>query len=133
MSIPNNKQTVFVFGSNEAGLHGAGAAKHAQLHYGARMGFSYGHEGRSFAIPTKDEFLNTLPLEIIHAYVMGFLAYALSKRKLTFYVTAIGTGLAGYRHQDIAPMFVDHPTNVQFDEAWRPFLPKETTFWGTMQ
>ena len=133
MSIPNNKLTVMVFGSNEAGLHGAGAALTAREKYGAKLGFSYGHCDRSFAIPTKDEFLNTLPLEIIHAYVMGFLAYAKSKRKLTFYVTAIGTGLAGYRHQDIAPMFVDHSENVQFDEAWRPYLPKETTYWGTVQ
>ena len=132
MAIPNNKTTVMVFGSNEGGMHGAGAAKTAREKYGASLGFSYGHTGRSFAIPTKDEYLKTLPLGIINAYVQGFLAYAVGKRKLTFYVTAIGCGLAGYHHKDIAPMFKDHPTNVLFDEAWKPYLPEGTKFWGTL-
>lgn len=131
MSIPKNKQAVFVFGSNEAGIHGAGAALYARKEYGAQIGFSYGHCGQSFAIPTKDEFLDSLPLALINAYVQGFLAYALSKRKLTFYVTAVGCGLAGFKHSDIAPMFVDHPLNVEFDEAWRPFLGDQAKYWGT--
>lgn len=133
MAIPNNKTTVMVFGSNEGGMHGAGAAKTARVNYGATLGFSYGHTGRSFAIPTKDEYLETLPLEIINAYVQGFLAYASGKRKLTFYVTAIGTGLAGYQHSEIAPMFKDHPINVLFDEAWRPFLGSDAKYWGTVK
>lgn len=112
----------FVFGSNEAGIHGAGAAQFAYRKKGAIYGKGYGHHGESFAIPTKDENIETLELGLIAAYVAGFLAYATGKRKLSFYVTRIGCGLAGYTDKDIAPMFVGAPTNCMFDERWRKYL-----------
>lgn len=56
---------VFVFGSNEAGIHGAGAAKTALEKFGARMYQGFGHFGQSFAIPTKDKEIRTLPLSSI--------------------------------------------------------------------
>lgn len=115
-------KSTFVFGSNEAGIHGAGAAAFAYAKRGARYGFSYGHSGDSFAIPTKNEDIRTLPLDIINAYVCGFLAYATGKRKLKFMVTRIGCGLAGYKDEDIAPMFVGAPLNCIFDEKWRVYL-----------
>lgn len=115
-------KAVFVFGSNEAGIHGAGAALFAYNKRGARYGMGYGHSGDSFAIPTKNEDIRTLPLDMINAYVCGFLAYATGKRKLKFMVTRIGCGLAGYKDEDIAPMFVGAPLNCIFDEKWRPFL-----------
>lgn len=115
-------KAVFVFGSNEAGIHGAGAALFAYNKRGARYGFGYGHSGDSFAIPTKNEDIRTLPLDIINAYVCGFLAYATGKRKLKFMVTRIGCGLAGYTDADIAPMFVGAPLNCIFDEKWRVYL-----------
>lgn len=115
-------KSVFVFGSNEAGIHGAGAALFAYQKRGAKYGFSYGHSGDSFAIPTKNEDIRTLPLPIINAYVCGFLAYATGKRKLKFMVTRIGCGLADYTDAQIAPMFEGAPLNCVFDEKWRPFL-----------
>ncbi|MNF39608.1 hypothetical protein D3C84_205840 [compost metagenome] len=115
-------KAIFVFGSNEAGIHGAGAALLAYQKRGARYGFSYGHSGDSFAIPTKNEDIQTLPLDMINAYVCGFLAYATGKRKLKFMVTRIGCGLAGYKNEDIAPMFIGAPLNCMFEESWRPFL-----------
>lgn len=115
-------KTVLVFGSNEAGIHGAGAAAFAYAKRGARYGFSYGHSGDSFAIPTKNEDIRTLPLDMINAYVCGFLAYATGKRKLKFMVTRIGCGLAGYKDADIAPMFVGAPKNCMFDIKWKPWL-----------
>lgn len=124
-------KTVFCFGSNEAGIHGGGAAKFAYEKKGARWGKCYGHHGDSFAIPTKDELIETLPLDHIQLYVYGFMAYAAGKRKLTFEVTQIGCGLAGYTAKDIAPMFVGSPKNVQFDEAWKPYLGNDYTYWGT--
>lgn len=124
---------VFVFGSNEAGIHGAGAAKTAYEKHGARWGFSYGHMGDSFAIPTKDQILDTLPLPRVAKYVQGFLAYAEGHRKVNFMVTRIGCGLAGLRDEDIAPMFVGAPKNCLFDEAWKDiFMQHEkfgTNFW----
>lgn len=122
---------VFVFGSNEAGIHGAGAAKYAYEKKEARYGKGYGHHGDSFAIPTKDENIQTLPLERIAQYVEGFKAYAAGKRKLTFQVTRIGCGLAGFTDKQVAPLFKDAPKNCQFDEAWKPYLGDEYTYWGT--
>ena len=115
-------KAIFVFGSNEAGIHGAGAALFAYQKRNARYGFSYGHSGDSFAIPTKNEDIQTLPLDIINAYVCGFLAYATGKRKLKFMVTRIGCGLAGYTDAEIAPMFIGAPFNCIFDEKWKPYL-----------
>lgn len=113
---------IFVFGSNTAGIHGAGAAKYAYDKKQARYGFGYGHTGESWAIPTKDDDIRSLPLELINCFVAGFLAYATVKRKLRFQVTRIGCGLAGYKDEEIAPMFKGAPTNCMFDEQWRPFL-----------
>lgn len=123
---------IFVFGSNTAGIHGAGAAKFAYKNKGARYGKGYGHHGDSFAIPTKDENIKTLPLAQIHEYVRGFIAYAKDHRKQQFQVTRIGCGLAGYKDQDIAPMFLEAPANCLFDEAWRPLLGDGKNYWGTM-
>lgn len=127
--LPRN--AIFVFGSNEAGIHGAGAAHFAYKKKGARWGKGYGHHGDSFAIPTKDEDVQTMPLERIERYVQGFIAYAQGHRKMTFQVTAIGCGLAGYKHEDIAPMFRMAPSNCFFDEQWRPWLGDDHRYWGT--
>lgn len=109
--------TIFVFGSNTAGRHGKGAALHARHYCGARYGQGEGLQGQSYAIPTKDDDLRTLPLTRIKAGVDRFLAFARANPLLTFEVTPIGCGLAGYEPEQIAPMFRDVPINV--------FLPDE--------
>lgn len=103
---------VFVFGSNESGIHGAGAAKQALNSFGAEWGTGYGPTGQCFAIPTKDRNIQTLPLEAIEMYVKSFIEYADKRPALTFLLTPIGTGLAGYKVEDIAPMFKEVPSNV---------------------
>lgn len=122
---------VFVFGSNEAGVHGAGAAKFAEKNRGMPFGKSYGHYGNAFAIPTKDEYIQTLPLERIQDYVTGFLAYARGHRKAKFQVTRLGCGLAGLQDEVIAPMFDFAPGNCLFDLHWQHLLPEGHKFWGT--
>lgn len=122
---------VFVFGSNEAGIHGAGAAKTAYEKHGARWGKCYGHHGDSFAIPTKDDQIGPMPLDRIKDYITGFLAYARGHPKLTFKVTQLGCGLAGLDPRDIAPLFRLAPKNCKFDNAWEPWLGKDHSFWGT--
>lgn len=102
---------VFVFGSNEAGRHGKGAALYARTHYGALYGQGEGLQGRSYAIPTKSAILRTLPLPVIRIYVERFLAFAAAHPELQFEVTPIGCGLAGYKPADIAPMFINAPGN----------------------
>lgn len=104
---------VFVFGSNLAGRHGKGAALWARQHRGAVYGCGVGYQGNSYAIPTKDERLHTLPLERISEHVAYFLGFARHVRPdLIFQLTPIGCGLAGYKPDQIAPMFADAPPNV---------------------
>ena len=110
---------IFVFGSNEAGRHGKGAALFARQHHGAIYGQGYGHQGDSFAIPTKDRKIKTLPLATIYEYVCRFLDYAKAHPELEFQVTAIGTGLAGYSHEQIAPFFRGAPANCELPVAWK--------------
>ena len=52
--ITPEPNTVFVFGSNPQGKHGAGAAKVATTKFGAKYGQGRGLQGNAFAIPTKD-------------------------------------------------------------------------------
>lgn len=109
---------IFVFGSNLAGRHGAGAARQAYVEFGAKMGQGVGHIGASYAIPTKDEQIRTMHLHQIEPYVEEFIDYAKAHPELKFFLTPIGCGLAGYRREQIRPMFKDAPDNVRFAETW---------------
>lgn len=109
---------IFVFGSNKAGRHGAGAAKFALDNRGAIYGNGFGLQGNSYAIPTKDAHLRTLPLSVIKQYVKEFLIFAENNPQLEFEVTRIGCGLAGYTDEDISPMFKDAPKNCFLPEGW---------------
>ena len=114
--------SIFVFGSNEAGRHGTGAAKAARKH-GAIYGQGRGRQGDSYAIPTKDKHLETRPLQSIALDVQIFIEYANAHPELTFEVTRIGCGLAGYKDGDIAPMFRGAPPNCVLPDGWREIAP----------
>lgn len=110
---------IFVFGSNEAGVHGAGSALHALNHFGAKMGVGVGRMGDSYAIPTKDESVREpLPLKDVAAYVEVFKNYARRHPELLFIVVKIGCGLAGFKEDEIKPMFMDAPENCIFPKEW---------------
>lgn len=113
---------VFVFGSNLAGRHGAGAALTARQVYGAERGVGIGRTGQAYAIPTKDARLKTLEWESIRHYVGEFLEYVKFHKDEVFFVTRIGCGLAGYQDKDIAPMFRGAPENCIFDIKWKSYL-----------
>lgn len=110
--------SIFVFGSNLAGRHGKGAALTARLEHGAIYGQGEGLQGQSYAIPTKDHRIRTLPTDIIYRHVFRFLMFAQSHPELEFKVTRIGCGLAGYNDSDIGPMFVGAPSNVHLPKGW---------------
>lgn len=110
---------IFVFGSNLAGRHGKGAALEARNRYGAEYGVGFGRTGEAYAIPTKDERLEPLPLARIRPYVNVFLAYAASHPEERFNVTRVGCGLAGYTDAEIAPMFATAPANCDLPSGWR--------------
>ncbi len=132
---------ILVFGSNTGGIHGGGAAAFANQKEGAVWGVGYGHTGNTFAIPTKGVHVigdkvvigNPLPLAEIQKYVEGFLQYARNRPDLEFKVTQIGCGLAGFRADEIAPMFGLAPSNCLFDSAWHPELGDDVRYWGTFR
>lgn len=97
-----NENEVFVFGSNLGGMHGGGAARTAYENFGAVWGEGVGHFGKTYAIPTMQGGVET-----IKPYVDQFIAYAAEHPELTFYVTRIGCGIAGFRDDEIAPLFND--------------------------
>ncbi len=113
---------IFVFGSNLAGRHGKGAAKFALQNHGAIYGKGWGLQGNSFAIPTKAANLATLSLAQIKAYVSSFKQFAEENPELTFQLTPIGCGLAGYKPEHIGPMFKDSPANVIIPEEFIPYV-----------
>ncbi len=96
------KNEIFVFGSNLAGMHGGGAARIAVEKFGAIMGQGVGLQGQSYAIPTMQGGVNT-----ILPYVEEFITFAKEHPELTFLVTKIGCGIAGFRPEEIAPLFAD--------------------------
>lgn len=91
---------VFVFGSNLAGHHGGGAARAALNKFGAVWGQGVGLQGQSYAIPTMQGGVET-----IKPYVDEFIAFAKAHPELKFYVTRIGCGIAGFKDEEIAPLF----------------------------
>lgn len=110
---------IFVFGSNLAGRHGAGAAKTAVTKFGAIYGQGIGLQGQSYGIPTKSKNLKSLPLEEIEKYVNEFIDFAKNNKDKIFYVTRIGCGLAGYTDNQIKPMFIGKiPNNVVLPTEW---------------
>jgi len=115
------KTEIFVFGSNLAGRHGAGAAAIAASKFLAEGGKGVGYAGRSYAIPTKDVNIDTMPLREIAPYVKAFVKFTQEHPHLTFFVTRIGCVLAGYKNSQIAPMFKG-AINCSFAEEWKPYL-----------
>lgn len=103
---------VFVFGSNLRGRHGAGAARFAAEEFGAIESVYFGPTGKCFAIPTKDENINTMRVEDIERYVKVFITYVWQFPEKRFLLTEIGCGLAGLNHSQIAPMFKYPPPNL---------------------
>ena len=91
---------VLVFGSNLAGAHGGGAARLAYRKFGAVWGEGVGLHGQTYAIPTMQGGVQT-----IKPYVDEFIRFAIEHPWLTFLVTRIGCGIAGFQDRDIAPLF----------------------------
>ena len=94
------KNEIFVFGSNLQGMHGGGAARLAYEKFGAIWGQGVGLQGQSYGIPTMHGGVNA-----IKPYVDEFIEFAKSHPELTFLVTRIGCGIAGFRDEEIAPLF----------------------------
>lgn len=106
------KNQIFVFGSNLAGMHGGGAARTAVEKFGAVWGQGVGLQGNSYAIPTMQGGVET-----IKPYVDEFIAFAKEHKELQFLVTRIGCGIAGFSVEEIAPLFKEAQS---MENIWLP-------------
>jgi hypothetical protein len=123
----HDTRPIFVFGSNLAGRHGKGSALEARQKYGAVYGQGVGMQGHSYGIPTKDGHLNILPIPVIAAYVLDFLNHARNDTRREYRLVAIGCGLASYKPNQIAPLFIETPGNCQLPEEFRSALAEQPT------
>jgi hypothetical protein len=123
---PNPRETkleVFVFGSNLQGIHTKGAARFAidrgLADEGQIQGIS--KNGKAYAIPTQSN-RQSLPLSEVKRFVDEFLQYAKKNSNHKFLVTKLGTGIAGFKVEEIAPLF------AEAENIGNIYLPKE--FWN---
>lgn len=121
------RNEIFVFGSNLLGIHGSGAAKDAMA-FGAVRGIGVGLEGQTYALPTKDHKIKTLPLEEIQRFVHEFYRCVVQHPEFIFLITKIGCGLAGYTVDQIAPMFKEFVNlpNVRLPKEFAEYLNPKT-------
>ena len=110
---------VFVFGSNIRGQHLGGAARVAFDKFGAVWGQGVGLQGQSYAIPTMEG-----GVDYVAGYVDEFILFAKAHPELFFWVTRIGCGIAGFRDEEIAPLFASAADleNVALPESFRTIL-----------
>jgi hypothetical protein len=121
--MQNNKNAVFVYGSNKLGIHGSGAAKTAYEKYEAIWGKT-GYAGQSYGISTKASPKQSLSLLEITDEINDFFEFAIERLKdqdTLFLITEVGCGLAGYSPIDIAPIFADN-LEVMYTELADPLI-----------
>jgi hypothetical protein len=96
---------IFVFGSNQFARHGAGSAL-AAMKFGAINGdVPMGLCGQTYGIVTTSFNDEPVTLEFIKAQVSVLYQFAALRSELTFLVTKIGTGIAGFTVKEIAGVF----------------------------
>lgn len=101
---------IFVYGSNQYSRHGAGSAKAAKDHFGAIYGdCPIGLCGQSYGIITKSFNEVEATLKFIERQVWVLYQFAFMRPELTFYVTKIGTALAGFTIEEIGSIFKAMP------------------------
>ena len=103
---------IIVIGSNIEGLHGGGAARYAHQNFGLAWGIGEGLSGQTYALPTMEGY------ESLQRAVTKFIGYAERSHDLTFLLTRIGCGIAGYTESAVSPLFASAPANVLRPAGW---------------
>lgn len=103
---------VFVFGANADGHHGAGAARTALEKFGAVYGQGEGLQGQSYGIVTMSGWAE------FSGSAQRFNEFARSSPDLTFLLTKVGCGIAGYDESQVKRLFEGSPPNVKKPEGW---------------
>lgn len=117
MNTPENvtelkENEVFVFGSNLNGNHAGGAARVAKEKFGAEEGIEEGLTGKCYAFPTLDENMRKRPMEKLMQSRDKLFTTAHALPEKTFWLTRVGLGIAGYRIEEIQPLFENSPENI---------------------
>ena len=126
--------TIFVFGSNPEGRHGAGAAKVAREKFGAIYGHGEGLQGHAYALPTKDlrvkenNGYRSISKEQITENIKKLYKCANEYPNLDFkiaYRNVFEKSLNGYTGIEMIEMFDaagDIPENVWFSKEWHDYF-----------
>ncbi len=129
-NIEPSDDTIFVFGSNPEGRHGAGAAKIAREQFGAKYGVGEGLTGNAYALPTKDlrvkenRALRSIPKETIIDSIKKLYQVAFEHPDKQFKVAYRNTDTAslnGYTGLEMIEMFKEAgsiPSNIVFSKEW---------------
>lgn len=129
-NITPDANTIFVFGSNPEGRHGAGAAKIAREQFGAIYGQGEGLQGNSYALPTKDlrvkenRGLRSIPESQIIESIRKLYDVAKqnpSKQFKIAYRNTNSASLNGYTGLEMIDMFLKAgsiPSNIIFSKEW---------------
>lgn len=113
--LPNE---IFIFGSNFNGYHDGGAAKTAHEKFGAVYGIGEGLTGQSYAFPTLGCQMQKLPIEDLEECRDTLYATARALPAVTFYLTKVGCGIAGYHETEMGALFMDSPKNIIKPKGW---------------
>ena len=135
-NITPEKDTIFVFGSNPEGVHGAGSAKVAVLFFGAINGQGEGLQGNAYGLPTTILNYNSfgwvpysrkMTLEEITDNIKTMYQCALQhpdkKFKIAYRNRPYEKTLCGYSGAEMMSCFREacggnYPENVYFSEEW---------------
>src|SRR4051812_43936713 len=109
---------VFVFGSNLKGEHHGGAARQAFDEFGATWEVGEGLSGQTYAFPSLDENMQKFGDGELHCILHAFYRCVRAHPELTFLLTPVGTGIAGYPESIMKKLFKDAPRNVRKPEGW---------------
>lgn len=109
---------IIVVGTNSAGRHAGGLAREAALKWGLLEGFSEGLIGRCYGFPTLDHQFERLTFGILEDERRRFYECAIANPDLTFLLTKVGCGIAGFKEEDIKQLFKDAPQNIIKPKGW---------------
>lgn len=129
--------TIFVFGSNPEGRHGAGSAAVAVRYFGAQYGNGEGLQGNAYALPTTElrvdkqvkGYRQSIPADKIIKSIIRMYQTADSMPDKDFKVAYRSmpdeVTLCGYSGSQLMTMFHEaaeqyggYPSNVCFSEEW---------------
>ena len=138
-NIEPDEKTIFVFGSNPEGRHGAGSAKVAVNKFGAIYGQGEGLQGQSYALPTKDLRIPGTRSISEHDIIGNIAKLYKTARSMpdkdfkVAYRTAYDEkSLNGYTGSEMLRMFTATPVpnNIYFSEEWHDIFCKMHNYVG---